>query len=82
MARTRRNRTKSNRGKSRSRKNKNFIKRTFKTGISVAATTSKKYMPKVKTGLEGIGSKVIKTVPLLQKKTRGLFSMIGIKKKH
>jgi len=75
MARTRRNR---------SRKNKNFIKRTFKTGINVAATTSKKYMPKVKTELESVGSKVTKTatksVPALQKVTRKLFSMLGIKK--
>ncbi len=78
MARTRRNRT-------RSRKNKNFIKRTFKTGMKTAATTSKKYMPKVKTGLEGIGSKVTKTasnsIPVLQKTTRNLFSMIGLKKR-
>jgi hypothetical protein len=75
MARTRRNR---------SRKNKNFIKRTFKTGINAAATTSKKYMPKVKTGLESVGSKVTKTatksVPALQKVSRKLFSMLGIKK--
>ena len=75
MARTRRNRS-----RSRSRKNKNFIKRTLKTGISVASNTSKKYMPKVKTGLEGIGSKVIKTIPVLQKKTRSLFSMLKVKK--
>ena len=77
MARTRRNRT---------RKNKNFIKRTFKTGINAASTTSKKYMPKVKTGLESVGSKVTKTatksIPVLQKTTRKLFSMLGIKKKR
>ena len=75
MARTRRNR---------SRRNKNFVKRTFKTGMNVAATTSKKYMPLAKTGLEGVGSKVTKTatksVPALQKATRKLFSMLGIKK--
>lgn len=79
MARTRRNRTKSKR-------NKNFIKRTLKTGMNTAATASKKYMPKVKSGLEGVGSKVTKTVtktiPVLQKKTRSLFSMLKIKKKR
>ena len=76
MARTRRNR---------SRRNKNFIKRTFKTGMSVAATTSKRYMPKVKSGLENVGSKVTKTatktIPVLQKTTRNLFSMLGLKKR-
>jgi len=75
MARTRRNRN---------RRNKNFIKRTFKTGMKAATTTSKKYMPKVKTGLESVGSKVTKTatksIPVLQKTTRKLFSVLGIKK--
>ena len=41
-------------------------------------------MPSVKSGLEQVGSKVTKTatrtIPVLQKKTRDLFSMIGIKK--
>ncbi len=80
MARTRRNRTRTRRSKG----NKNFIKRTFKTGINAASTTSKKYMPNVKSGLEGIGSKVTKTatksIPALQKTTRKLFSMLKIKK--
>ena len=75
MARTRRNRN---------RRKKNFIKRTFKTGMKAATTTSKKYMPKVKSGLESVGSKVTKTatksIPVLQKTTRKLFSMLGIKK--
>ena len=76
MARTRRNR---------SRRNKNFIKRTFKTGMNAASTTSKRYMPKVKSGLEGVGSRVTKTatntIPVLQKTTRNLFSMLGLKKR-
>jgi hypothetical protein len=46
--------------------------------VSAVKTTSRKYMPKVKTGLEGVGSKVIKTskqsVPFLQRMTRKLFS--------
>ena len=72
MARTRRNR---------SRRNKNFIKRTFKTGMNAATTTSKRYMPRVKSGIENVGSKVTKTIPVLQKTTRNLFSMLGLKKR-
>ena len=52
--------------------------------MKAATTTSKKYMPKVKTGLESVGSKVTKTatksIPVLQKTTRKLFSVLGIKK--
>ena len=80
MARTRRNRGR----RTKTRRNKNFIKRTFKTGINAAATTSKKYIPKVKSGLESVGSKVTKTatksIPVLQKTTRNLFSILKIKK--
>jgi hypothetical protein len=43
-------------------------------------------MPKVKTGLESVGSKVTKTatksVPILQKASRDLLGIIGIKKKN
>lgn len=63
-------------------KNKRMIKRGFK----MVKSTSRKYMPAVKSGLEGVGSKVTKTatksIPILQKTTRDLFSMIGMKKKH
>lgn len=76
MAKTRRNRSKIN---------KNFIKRTIKTGMNAATTTSKRYMPKVKTGIENVGSRVTKTatktIPVLQKTTRNLFSMLGLKKR-
>jgi hypothetical protein len=68
-----------------SRKNKGMVKRTLKKGYNVVNSTSKKYMPVVKTGLEGVGSKVTKTaknaVPILQKTTRDLFGIVGIKKK-
>jgi hypothetical protein len=68
----------------RTRKNNNFIKKGFNKGIASVKQTSKKYMPTVKSGLEKVGSKVTKTatrsIPVLQKKTRDLFSMIGIKK--
>ena len=71
-----------------SRKNKsrskNMVKRTFKKGYNVVNSTSKKYMPVVKSGLEGVGSRVTKTaknaVPVLQKTTRDLFGIVGIKK--
>ena len=63
-------------------KNKRMIKRGFK----MVKSTSRKYMPAVKSGLEGVGSKVTKTatksIPILQKTTRDLFSMIGMKKKR
>ena len=59
-------------------------KKGFKKGFGVVTTTSKKYMPKVKTGLENVGSKVTKTatksVPILQKASRDLLGVIGIKK--
>ena len=61
----------------------NFINST----VSVAKSTNKKYMPKVKNGLENVGSKVIKTgsesVPFLQRMTRKVFGMFSNKtKKH
>jgi len=59
-------------------------KKGFKKGFSTMRSTSKKYMPRVKTGLENVGSKVTKTatksVPVLQKASRDLFSMFGLKK--
>jgi|688.fasta_scaffold1106154_1 hypothetical protein len=57
-----------------------------KSTIPLVKTTSKKYMPQVKTGLENVGSKVTKTatksVPILQKASRDLLGVIGIKKSH
>jgi len=53
--------------------------------MNVASTTSKRYMPRVKTGIEGVGSSVTKTatktIPVLQKTTRNLFRMLGLKKR-
>ena len=58
----------------------NFMNST----ISVAKSTNKKYMPKVKNGLENVGSKVIKTgsqsIPFLQRMTRKVFGMFSKKK--
>ena len=68
------------------RKNsKNMLNRTFNKSVNMVNTTSKKYMPKVKTGLESVGSKVVTTskqsIPFLQNMTRKTFEYIGLKKK-
>lgn len=65
-----------------------IVRRTLSEGASIVKNTSKKYMPKVKTGLENVGSKVTtatkSTVPALQQATRKFFSLFGIgkTKKH
>ena len=82
--RSHRNRYRSHRNRSHKRRHtNNFINST----VSVAKSTNKKYMPKVKNGLENVGSKVIKTgsesVPFLQRMTRKVFGMFSNKtKKH
>jgi hypothetical protein len=75
------------RNRSRNRSRKNFIKKTVENSVSVVKSTSTKYMPKVKTGLESVGSTVVttteKSVPYLQQMTRKFFDMFGSKtKKH
>ena len=63
----------------------NMIGNSVKKVFSVSKKTSQKYMPKVKSGLENVGSKVTtsakKTVPYLQGVTRKFFGMFGINKK-
>ncbi len=65
------------------RSSKNIINKTIGQTVSVAKTTSKKYMPKVKSGLENVGSKVVKTgeqsIPFLQRMTRKFFGMFSSK---
>ena len=65
------------------RSSKNMINKTIDQTVSVAKTTSKKYMPKVKSGLENVGSKVVKTgeqsIPFLQRMTRKFFGMFSTK---
>ena len=65
------------------RKSRNMFKKTVDKSVSVVKSTSKKYMPKVKTSLENVGSKVVKTgqetVPYLQRLTRKFFSKLGVK---
>jgi len=71
---------------------KSTSKHGFKEGFHAVKSTlpfvkskSKKYMPKVKNGLENVGSKVTKTatksVPILQKASRDLLGIFGMKKK-
>jgi hypothetical protein len=66
---------------SQKRSSKNMLDKT----VSVAKSTSKKIMPKVKSGLENVGSKVVKTgqqsVPFLQSMTRKFFEMFSAKSK-
>jgi len=61
----------------------NILNKSIKQGYSVAQETSKKYMPKVKSGIENLGSNVTQTakesVPYLQKLTRRVLDMIGIR---
>lgn len=67
-----------------SRKSRNILNKTLKRSVSVVKNTSNKYMPKVKTSLENVGSKVVKTgqlsIPYLQSLTRKVFRKFGIKK--
>ena len=67
---------------------RNAVKKTFSKGVYMVKNTSKKYMPKVKSGLETVGSKVTataeKSVPMLQSASRKFLSIFGIgkTKKH
>lgn len=61
------------------RRSKNILNKTIEQTVSVAKNTSRKYMPKVKSGLENVGNKVVKTsvktIPFLQSMTRKFFGM-------
>ena len=63
------------------RNTKNIINKTVGKSVSVVKSTSRKYMPKVKSGLENVGSKVVKTgtqsVPFLQNMTRKFFGLFS-----
>jgi hypothetical protein len=73
-------------GRKSHRKNgrKNIINKTLDRSINVVRSTSKKYIPKVKTGLENVGSKVVstssKTIPFLQNVSRKFFGLFSTKK--
>ena len=66
------------------RKGKNIVSKTLQKSREIVKATSKKVMPKVKTGLEDVGSKVIKSskksVPYLQRLTRKIFSKFSFGK--
>ena len=70
---------------SKKRSSKNIVNKTVDKTVSVAKSTSNKIMPKVKSGLENVGSKVVKTgqqsVPFLQSMTRKFFEMFSTKSK-
>jgi hypothetical protein len=70
--------------RSRHHSKKNIVNKTLDKSVSFVKSTSKKYMPKVKSGLENVGSNVIKkgseSVPYLQKLTRKFFGLFGINK--
>jgi hypothetical protein len=63
------------------RGSKNFLNKS----VSIAKTTSRKYIPKMKHSIENVGSEVIKSghdsVPFLQRMTRKLFGFLGVKSK-
>lgn len=69
------------------KRSKNMFKKTIGESVSFAKkftrSTSKKYMPKIKSGLENVGNKVVKTseqtIPFLQQMTRKLFGMFSTK---
>ena len=69
---------------SKRRSSKNMVNKTIQQTVSIAKNTSKRYMPKVKSGLENVGSKVVKTgeqsIPFLQRITRKLFGMFSLGK--
>ena len=71
---------------SRSRRGRNFVKKTLDSSVYIAKSTSKKYMPKVKSSVENVGSKVVHTgeqsIPYLQKMTRKFFNIFPKTKKH
>lgn len=69
--------------KSHIRSSKNLINKTIGKSVGMVKSTSQKYAPKIKSGLQSVGSKVIKTskqtIPYLQKLTRKAFGVVGIK---
>jgi hypothetical protein len=71
----------------RSHKKKRHSNNYMNSTVSAVKYTNKKYMPKVKNGIENVGSNVIKTgsqsIPFLQRMTRKFFGMFSRKtKKH
>ena len=86
------NKTHKHRGGRRSSRNnrssKSMSNKYLKNSLSVVQTTTKKYIPKVRYGLEKVGANmkdtaaksVDKSVPMIEKKARELLSLIGFNK--
>lgn len=73
------------------KRSKNMLNKNIGKSISFVKkftkSTSNKYMPKIKSGLENVGNEVVKTseqtIPYLQQMTRKLFGMFSTKtRKH
>ena len=64
------------------RHHRSYSKNIMDQSVSLAKSTSRKFMPKVKNSLENVGSKVVKTgeqsIPFLQRITRKLFGMFSL----
>jgi hypothetical protein len=64
------------------RHHRSYSKNIMDQSVSLAKSTSRKFMPKVKHSLENVGSKVVKTgeqsIPFLQRVTRKLFGMFSL----
>ena len=62
---------------------KNIVNKTIEKSVSIAKSTSKKYIPKLKFVLENVGSRVVKTgekyIPFLQSITRKFLRMFSTK---
>ncbi len=65
---------------------RNILKKMVDSSITTVKSTSKKYMPKVKSGLESVGSKVVstgqKSVPFFKRMTQKLFSVFRSKSRR
>jgi hypothetical protein len=63
-----------------------MIKKSLSKGYNVAKTTTKKYAPKVKAGLETVGSEVKvvakKSVPLIKQVTNKLLGLVNKTRKN
>ncbi len=77
----------SSRRHNRSRRNRGsrmMSSAVVRNSVGMVKSTSRRYMPKVKSGLENVGSNVItkgeKTVPYLQRMTRKMFESFGKKR--
>jgi hypothetical protein len=77
---------KSSKRQNKSSKRRNMVKQSLSKGYNVAKTTTKKYAPKVKAGLENVGSKVTvvakKSVPFIQKSADKILSLFNKTKKN